>query len=379
MQFSLFNPTRIIFGENTIEQIGGAIAEGGYERVLLVAGGGSIKQNGVYDTVISSLADANIERVECWGVRPNPVLGKVGEAIEIARVNNVQAVLAVGGGSVIDTAKAVAAGVFLDDIWQAFEWKVPITQALPIFTVLTLSATGSEMNGNAVLTNEQENKKWGIGNRLLYPKVSIVDPSVQKTLPWDQTVNGALDAIAHILEFYFHGTNEETTIAIDEALIKTIIDSVDKLQVDGLDVDSRANLAWAATLALNGIGGAGMRGGEWACHDIEHSISCLYPEIAHGAGLGIVFPAWMLFTHEANPKQFARFARNIWDCDDIEKAIFKMRTKIESWKGFVRLRDLGIAKDRLSAIAANATMIRSLGRLRVLERSDVESILNIAY
>jgi alcohol dehydrogenase YqhD (iron-dependent ADH family) len=345
MQFSLFNPTRIIFGENTIEQIGGAIAEGGYERVLLVAGGGSIKQNGVYDTVISSLADANIERVECWGVRPNPVLGKVGEAIEIARVNNVQAVLAVGGGSVIDTAKAVAAGVFLDDIWQAFEWKVPITQALPIFTVLTLSATGSEMNGNAVLTNEQENKKWGIGNRLLYPKVSIVDPSVQKTLPWDQTVNGALDAIAHILEFYFHGTN----------------------------------LAWAATLALNGIGGAGMRGGEWACHDIEHSISCLYPEIAHGAGLGIVFPAWMLFTHEANPKQFARFARNIWDCDDIEKAVFKMRAKIESWKGFVRLRDLGIAKDRLSAIATNATMIRSLGRLRVLERSDVESILNIAY
>lgn len=371
MQFSLLNPTRIIFGENTIDQIGNAIAESGFDRVLLVAGGGSIKQNGVYDTIISSLDDANIERVECWGVRPNPVLSKAKEAIEIAHTNNVQAVLAVGGGSVIDTAKAVAAGVFLDDVWQAFEWKVPIARALPIFTVLTLSATGSEMNGNAVLTNEQENKKWGIGNKLLYPRVSIVDQSVQKTLPWDQTVNGGLDAIAHILEFYFHG--------IDEVLIKTIIDSVDKLQADSRDLESRANLAWAATLALNGVSGAGMRGGEWACHDIEHSISCLYPEIAHGAGLGIVIPAWILFAHESNPKQFARFARNIWDCDDIEKAVSKMRAKIESWKGFVRLRDLGIAEDRLGAIAANATTTRSLGKLKVLERSDVESILNIAY
>jgi alcohol dehydrogenase YqhD (iron-dependent ADH family) len=379
MQFNLANPTRIIFGENSIEQIGGAIAESGVKKVLLVAGGGSIKKNGVYDSVVSSLKSAGIEWVECWGVQPNPVLSKVREAIEMAKADNVEAILAVGGGSVVDTSKAVAAGVYLDDIWQAFEWKVAITKALPVYTVLTLSATGSEMNGNAVVTNMEEKKKWGIGSKFLYPKVSIIDPTVQDSLPWEQTLNGGLDAIAHILEYYFHGTTQETTIAVEEALLRTIIGSVDKLQANQKDNDSRGNLAWAATLALNGVAGAGMQGGDWACHDIEHSISALFPDVAHGAGLGIVFPAWMIYAQDANPEQFKRFARNIWDCDSIEVAVARMRAKIIAWGGAARLRDLGIPEDKLKDIAANATMTRSLGRLKVLEQADVENILRLAY
>ena len=187
--FTFYNPTRIIFGKDTVRQIGGVIKEAGCRRILLVAGGGSIKKNGVYDTVVRSLYAAGIEWVEAWGVQPNPVLSKAREIIELARKEQVEAVLAVGGGSVIDTAKSVAAGVILPDIWAAFERQVEVTRALPIFVVLTMSGTGSEMDPLAVLTHEGEVKKWVLRSPALFPKTSIIDPTVQFSLPWHQTVN----------------------------------------------------------------------------------------------------------------------------------------------------------------------------------------------
>jgi alcohol dehydrogenase YqhD (iron-dependent ADH family) len=379
INYNFFNPTKMIFGENTIEKIGSVVSGAGCKKVLLIIGGGSVKSNGVYAKVTDSLKNANIEWSECSGVRANPELSKVQEAIAIARQEGAEAVLAVGGGSVIDTAKAVAVGVFLDDVWQAFERKAAISKALPIFTVLTLSATASEMNSNAVISHTQEGKKWGMGNPLLFPKVSIIDPSVQQSLPWEQTVNGALDALAHIMEFYFVGTVEETTIAINESLMKTIISMVDKLQVNPEDGVSRANLAWAATLALNGISGAGLKGGDWACHGIEHSVSSYDAKVAHGAGLGIIFPAWMEYVHTNNEPQFTRFAQNIWQCDTIEQAIEKMREKIKQWQGHTRLHELNIPQNSLAGIAENATMRGSLGNLRKLDKEDVEKILRLAY
>jgi len=379
VNFNFYNPTRIIFGPDTTGRIGGVMAKGGYKKVLLLAGRNSIKKNGVYDTVSASLQKAGIEWAECWGVRPNPVLSKVAEAVGICRDSGAQAVLAVGGGSVIDTAKAVAAGVYLDDVWQAFEGKAGISRALPVFTVLTISGTASEMNYNAVITNEQEGKKWAVSSPLLYPRASIIDPQVQSTLPWQQTVNGGLDALAHIMEHYFMGSLEETTIALNESLMNSIIAMVDRLQADERDTVSRANLAWAATLALNGLSGAGLRGGDWACHAIEHSISCFYPEVAHGAGLGIVFPAWITYVNGQNPDQFRRFAGSVWQCQNISQAVEKMKSKIKQWQGATTLRELGIPAKKLPEIAGNTVARGPVGALKKLYLEDVEKILRLAF
>ncbi len=278
----------------------------------MIAGGGSIKANGVYEQVTDSLQKAGIVISESWGVQANPRLDKVRELIALARELQVDAILAVGGGSVIDSAKAVAAGFYLNDIWNAFRGSEQVKQALPIYTVLTLSATGSEMNGNAVITNNDTTQKWGISSALIYPRLSIIDPSVQFTLSFRQTASGAIDAIAHILEFYFANDTAKSTLAINAALLKTIVEMTDRLKLDAGDYEARANLAWAATLALNGTSGIGLNEGDWACHAIEHSFSALHQEIAHGEGLGVIFPAWIGYVSDRAPARFAAWAKEVW-------------------------------------------------------------------
>lgn len=379
IDYNFYNPTRLVFGENKIKKLGAFIAERGYQKILMIAGGGSIKQNGVYDMVISSLQEHNITWVECWGVQANPCLTKVREAIEIAKKEKVEAILAVGGGSVIDTSKATAAGVFAHDIWKVFEREEKISKALPIFTILTLSATASEMNCSAVITNEQEGKKYGTGHPCLYPTVSIIDPSVQNSLPWNQTVNGALDAMAHIMEYYFMGTLEETVLGIDEALLKSIIKAMSKLKLKQDDSIARANLAWAITMGLNGMSGAGLKGGDWACHDMSHSISSLYPSIAHGAALGVLFPAWMEYVCETNEHQFNRFARAIFDCIDIEEGVIKFRNLVRSWQGATKLQQLGVEEEDISKLAKMVVARGPIGRLQTLAEEDVKNILRLAF
>lgn len=379
ISYNFYNPTKLVFGENTIEKIGELLSNVGSKKVLMIAGSGSIKKNNVYDITINSLRKNGIEWRECWGVRANPSLAKVREAIAIAKKEKVDAVLAVGGGSVIDTTKIVAAGVYADDIWQVFERKEKIKKALPIFTILTLSATASEMNCSAVISNDEENKKWGTGSPLLYPVASIIQPDVQNTLPWNQTVNGALDAMAHIMEYYFIGTNEETSIAVNEALLKTIIKSVEGLKVDAKDTISRANLAWAITLGLNGISGAGLKGGDWACHDMSHSISWMYPQIAHGGALGVIFPAWMKYVCDSNPQQFKRFAKNVLLTDDIESGIYELKQLLKSWNAATSLRELGVKEEDLRKLAEMTVSRGNIGKLSVLRLADVEKILEFAF
>lgn len=376
--FNYYNPTRIIFGKNSIKNIGKEISDAGISKVLIVYGGGSIKSNGVFDTISKSLSKHAIEYIECPGVRPNPTLEHSLAAAKLAKENNVGAVLAVGGGSVIDEAKTITTGFYVDNIWDVFEKKVPITQALPLFTVLTLSGTCSEMDPFAVLSNEAEQKKWGSGSPLWFPKVSIIDPTVQCSLPWNQTVNGAIDAIAHTQEFYFNGTNQEMSSSIGEAIIKTVIKSVDALHIDPASYAPRADLAWAATLALNGISGAGMKGGDWSSHGIEHGISALFPEVAHGAGLAVVFPAWIKYCMNENPAQFNRWAKNIWGVDSCDEAIGIMKAKFKSWGAPVSLKDLNIDEKDIENIAKNATMNGSLGAVKRLDYNDVLQILRLA-
>ncbi|ROL58321.1 iron-containing alcohol dehydrogenase [Bacteroidetes/Chlorobi group bacterium Naka2016] len=380
--FVFHNPTKVIFGKGTIPTIGKEIAKFNVGKVLLLAGGGSIKNNRVYQQVVDSLRANKIEWIEHWGVRANPVLSHANEGIRIIKEKGLEGILAVGGGSVIDEGKSIAAGVFLDNLWDAFERKVNITKALPIFTVLTISATCSEMDPYAVLTNEEENKKWNIGSPVLYPKVSVVDPSVQFTLPWHQTVYGAIDALSHIMEFYFQSKGEEPTTSLDETLILNIFRSVDTLQKDPKNYDARATLAWSAILALNGFSAAGLYGGDWACHTIEHGISALHPEVAHGAGLAVVFPAWIKYIHPLNEPTFLRWAKNIFNKNNVESAVVALKEKYKSWGAPVSLRDLNITKDEISKIAEiiyKATEIRNIGEIKNLDYNDIIEILKIAY
>jgi alcohol dehydrogenase len=378
--FSFYNPTRIIFGTGKIEVLGQKMKEAGAKKCLLVAGGGSIRKNNVYTQVCDSLKASGIKWTEAWGVQPNPTLEKVRVLIAQAISEKVDAILAVGGGSVIDSSKAIAAGFYLDDVWKAFTSEEKITQALPIFTVLTISATGSEMNGNAVLTNMTEKKKWSVRSPLLYPRVSIIDPSVQCSLPFKQTVNGALDATAHILEYYFMDDSAVATLAVDTSLLRTIVEMTDRLQQKSSDLDARANLAWCATLALNGISGAGLKGGDWACHTIEHSFSALYPNISHGEGLGVIFPAWIEYVSEKDPARFLPWARKVWDADGVPLALRRFRDKISEWGSPTSLRDLGIKESDLPQVRDIILNSRGrVGKIVSFTRDEIESLLMLAY
>ncbi len=385
LNFTLYNPTKLVFGENTIESIGNHLSKYEVKKVLIVYGKGSIMKNGVYDTVVQSLKKHNIEFIELSGVKPNPVLSKVQEGIKLAKENGVDGVLAVGGGSVIDSSKAIAAGACYEgDVWKFFEGKGKVEAALPLFTVLTLSATGSEMNSGGVVTNEEEGKKWSFGSPLLYPKVSILDPSVQRSLPANQTSNGAIDAISHVFEAYYGGT--ESTDMLDElseGIIRTVITHTRELLKDSNNYKSRSELAFAATLALNGLNGVG-RKGDWASHSIEHSLSVLN-DIAHGSGLAIVMPAWMKYVYKEDVKKFAKFASHVFNInegDDEEKAL----KGIESLRNFykeigapITLKEVGVKKEDLDFIADNAAILAPLGTLKPLYRDDIYKILEIAF
>lgn len=377
--FSFHNPTRIHFGTGMIDKLGEELQAAGVNNCLLIAGGGSIKHNGVYNQVVSTLKGKGIKHVEAWGVQANPVLSKVREMIAQARDLQVDAVLAVGGGSVIDSAKAVAAGVYMDDVWAAFSGKTEITRAMPLYVVLTISATGSEMNGNAVVTNAETRQKWAFASPHVYPKITIIDPSVQCSLPFKQTANGAIDAMAHILEFYFMDARALSTLAIDDALLKTIVEMTDRLQNAPSDLVARGNLAWCATLALNGISGIGLKGGDWACHQIEHAFSAMHPDIAHGEGLGVVFPAWIEYMNDKDSTRFQRWARNVWNEDSVSRAVQRFRDKIAGWGMATSLRDLGIKDSELPEILRLITVNPSVGGLSKFNAQDVEALLMLAY
>lgn len=377
--FSYFNPTRIIFGQNTIRKIGKEISRLGIGKVMLLAGSGSIKNNGVYEQAVDSLKAFDIEFVEFWGVQANPTLGHAIAAVQVCRDEKVEGILALGGGSVIDEAKSVAVGFYLDDLWAAFEGKAEISNALPVFSVLTLSGTCSEMDPYAVLTEEESNKKWNIDSELIYPTASIIDPSVQMSLPWHQTVNGAIDAMSHTQEFYFLGSDEEISLSVCESILNTVISCVDLLKQDQKNYPARASLAWSATLALNGIAGASLKGGDWAVHRIEHGISGLFPEVAHGAGLAVLYPAWIQYNYKFNEEHFKRWAQKVWGTNQIDEAIEMMKEKFQGWGAPVSLRELGISEQDIRPIAENALLRGKIGKLKVLDVPEVIEILKIAY
>lgn len=377
--FTFYNPTKILFGKDTIREIGCEITTHGHSKILLIAGGGSIRSNGVYDQTIASLKKSGIQFTQVWGIKPNPDLEKALEIIDIVKETKATAILAIGGGSVIDTAKSVAAGFYSDDLWSLFAKRETIHKALDVFTILTISAAGSEMNCCAVLTNEETQCKWDIFGPALFPRTSIIDPSVQFTLPWHQTANGAVDAISHILEFYFMGKHSEVTLSICESLIKTIIDATDTLKLDPFDYNSRASLAWATTLALNGLASCGQGEGDWGTHAIEHCISAMHNTIPHAAGLSAIFPAWILYNCNVRPDIFERWAKKIWKKDSIENAVEALKEKLQSWGCPTSLKQLGVSKDSFSQISQKVMECGLTSQIYPLKPLDVIKILELAY
>jgi len=352
--FSFYNPTQIEFGRGKERDTGAHLARFGVRKVLLTFGSDRIKRDGLFAAVTESLAAQNIEFVEAGGIVSNPVLSKVKEAIGTARECGVDAILSVGGGSVLDSSKAIAAGVpYEGDVWDLFVGKAPIQSALPVFAVLTLAATGSEMNSGAVVTNEQTKEKFAIFSPLLNPKVSIVNPELMKTVTRDYLVYSAADVIAHSIEGYFTASTQPAFQSrLVEAVIHTVMETTEQLLANPEHYDARAEFAWAATQALNGLTYAGTAGYSYPNHMIEHSLSALF-NVPHGAGLSVVIPAWMKWFHQRNPGQFARFATKVFGVATAEQGIAALEQWFDKIGTPTRLSQLGIAEAQLPAIIDN--------------------------
>lgn len=352
--FTFFNPTQIEFGTGKEQLIGQNLAAHGVKKVLLCYGSERIKREGLFDLVCKRLTENSIEWVECGGIVSNPVISKVREGIQLARARQVDAILSVGGGSVLDSAKAIAAGVCHDgDVWDLFTGKARIENALPLFAILTLAATGSEMNPGAVVTNDETKEKFFISAPALFPKVSIVNPELMQGVTRDYLVYSASDVIAHLIEAYFTATvHPKLQSRLVETLISTVVETTEALLADPADYDARAQFAWAATLALNGLTYSGTAGFSYPNHAIEHSLSALF-NVPHGAGLSVVVPAWMKWYLDRNPAQFERFAKNVFGVETGKDGIAALQRWFDKIGTPTHLPQLGIKETDLPAIVEN--------------------------
>ena len=375
--------TDVRFGKDQINTLPELIAPLG-KKVLLVYGGGSIKKNGIYDKIQELLSDCEI--YELSGIEPNPKIESVREGVKLCKEHDIEVVLAVGGGSVIDASKVIAAGAHYEgDAWDLVVDNRKISKVLPIVTVLTLAATGSEMNKNAVISNMETNEKLGTSSHYFKPVASICDPTYLFTLPAGQTAAGTADIMSHVFEQYFQKT--ETAYLTDrfaESILKTCIKYCPIALKQPDNYEARANLMWASTQALNGLTSAG-KGGGWTCHPIEHELSAFY-DITHGVGLAIVTPRWMRYILSENTvEKFAEYARNVWDCkeeDNWKAANYGIDATEEFFRDCgipMKLSEVGIDETHFDAMAEDAVKFGGLQHAYVaLNKQDVIEILKMS-
>lgn len=385
--FIFQNATKIIFGRNTEQQVGTETKKYS-SKILLHYGGGSIKKSGLYDSVVKSLKDSGVVFKELAGVKPNPRLSLVHEGIRLCRENGIDFILAVGGGSVIDSAKAIAVGVpYQREVWDFYSGKAEVTEALPVATVLTIPAAGSEASPSSVITNEDGWFKRGLTTELIRPVFSILNPELNFTLPAYQIACGAADIMAHIMERYFtNSKNVDFSDRLCEATLKTIIKNVPLALKEPDNYDFRAEILWAGTIAHNDVLGRG-RIEDWASHCIEHEISGIY-DVAHGAGLAIVFPAWMKYVYKHDINRFVQFAVRVWDVDmDFESPERTALEGIARLERFfkeiglpVRLADLDIPSELFDEMASKCTASDTVevGNFLKLGKKDVFDIYTLA-
>jgi len=388
INFTFYSPTYFVFGKETENEAGSLIRRFGGNKVLIHYGGGSVKRSGLLDRVKESLKAEGISYVELGGVVPNPRSGLVYEGIDLCRKEGVDFILAVGGGSPIDSAKAIAAGVKYDgDFWDFYCGKAKIEDALPVGTILTLAAAGSEGSSSSVITHENGMLKRGTGSELLRPVFSILNPELTYTLPADQTANGVADIMAHILERYFTNTKGvEVTDRLCEAILLTMIREAPRAIKDPRNYEARANIMWAGMVAHNNICGVG-REQDWSSHAIEHELSGLY-DVPHGAGLAVIFPAWMKYVMKHDINRFAQFAVRVWGCNmdfaNPEATALEGINRLKAfWKSLglpVNFEELGAKEEDIPVLIKNLGLEegKSIGKFVPLYNEDIEKIYKLA-
>lgn len=383
--FIFQNPTKLIFGKGQNEQLAEQVSSYG-KNILLVYGGGSIKKNGLYDFVIRELQEADVTVTELAGVEPNPRLSTVQKGIDLCKEKQLDFVLAVGGGSVIDASKAIAVGAKLDgDIWDVIKKKTQPTGALPLGTILTLAATGSEMNAGSVITNWETQEKHGWSSPYSFPTFSILDPANTLSVPLDQTVYGIVDMMSHVIEAYFHkADNTPLQDRIMESILLTVMETAPKLINDLSNEDYRETILYCGTMALNGITQMGLRG-DWATHNIEHAVSAVY-DIPHAGGLAILFPHTLRYALDEKIERHVQFATNVMRVDPTNKnekdiALEGIEKLSQFWTSLgapSRLADYDIDDKQLEKMADHASERGAFGNFNKLEKDDVMTILKQA-
>ena len=386
--FTFYSPTYFVFGKEEENNVGHYVKRFGGSKVLVHFGGGSVKRTGLLDRVEASLRAEGIEYIELGGVRPNPRSGLVYEGIELCRKEGIDFVLAVGGGSTIDSSKAIAAGAVYDgDFWDFYQGKL-VTEALPVGTVLTISAAGSEGSPDSVITNENGMYKRGATGEALRPAFSILNPALTQTLPAYQTACGVTDIMAHLFERYFTNTKEvEVTDRMIEGLLMTMIHEAPRVIEDPDNYDARANIMWAGMMAHNNSCGVG-RVQDWSSHDIEHELSAIY-DCAHGAGLAVVFPAWMTYTMQHDVNRFAQLASRVWGCSmDFAHPEVTAKAGIDALKAFLKkigmpgsFGELGAKEEDIEKMAHTACYgdgrKGTIGGVVKLDEKDVAAIYRL--
>lgn len=385
LNFNYSIPTEVFFGRDQIEVLGEQIKKYG-SKVLLTYGGGSIKSNGIYDKVVEILKNNNIEFYELSNIEPNPRITSVRNGIELCRKHNLDFILAVGGGSVIDCSKVIGAGFYYDgDAWDIVVDSSKIKNCLPIGSILTLSATGSEMDNGAVITNLETNDKLATGNPSMAPKFSILDPTYTFTVPKNQTAAGAADIMSHIFEVYFSKTKEAyLQNRMAEAQLLTCIKYAPIALKEPDNYEARANLMWTSSLAINGLLDYGKET-EWTVHMMEHELSAYY-DITHGVGLAILTPHWMKYIlNDSTVDKFAEYGVNVWKINENEEKYIIANKAIEKTKEFFvslgipsSLKEVGIGEEKLLEMAKGATRYGMIGNFGPLNTEDVVNIYKAA-
>ena len=388
--FAFHSPTKFVFGRGAEAKVGALVRDFGGTKALLHFGGGSAKRSGLLGRVEKSLADAGVGCVSLGGVQPNPRSGLVREGIALCRREKVDFILAVGGGSVIDSAKAIAFGTLYEGDFADYYFgkdvrnQPQVPAALPIGTVLTIAAAGSEGSANSIINLEPGNLKRGATGDLLRPKFSVLNPELTFTLPPYQTACGLTDIFAHVVERYFTPTKDVTvTDELCEAVMRTVVAESAKVRANPRDYAARANIMWAGTIAHNNVCGVG-RAQDWSSHGIEHELSALY-DCAHGAGLAVVMPAWMEYVMETDLARFARFARRVWEVTDADPEA-AAREGIRLYRDWLRsigmpqtLKELGAKEEDIPKLVATLGLKgNTLGAFRPLDDADVANILRLA-
>jgi len=388
LNFEFLSPTKIIFGKDAEHSIGQLLAGYNPKRVLLHYGTGSIKKNGLYGRVISALEKAGISFVELGGVLPNPRVSLVREGIRLCREEGLDFILAVGGGSSIDSAKAIAVGMAYEgDVWDFYTGKALPQSAIPLGVILTIAAAGSEASKTSVISNEEGLYKRTFHCDIIKPQFAILNPELTLDLPLYQTACGVVDIMAHAMERYFTTVrNVELTDRLIEALLKTVIRNALLLMENPRDYNARAEIMWAGTIAHNDLLSTG-RMPDFASHMIEHELSAIY-DVAHGAGLAVIIPAWMKYVYHNDVQRFVQFAARVWDVDpDYSSPEWTVREGIRRLKAFYRaigmpviLKELGVYDDRFEEMAEKATIsdTKVLGNFIPIRKRDVLEIYRLA-